>query len=139
MAGELIPIKIVPLWVKVVAILGLLIVLIGGFVYVGYKLSSLREENKALRAQQDALLNRIGAEEAKNARQDKIFAERDAQQSEVRSKVTDVTVRIKQEKANDPVARNVLDARIPDGVRRAFRQAPATGSAAECKGADCAH
>ena len=134
---DIIPIKVVPLWVKVVAILALAIFLFGGFGWTGWRLRNLSAENAALKANQDALLNRVSAEEAKNARQDQIFAARDEKQNEERAAVADVTVRIKQEAAHDPGTRSFLSARLPDGLRAGVRKAAAARSAAECKGADC--
>lgn len=123
--------KIIPWWVHAIVIALILLALFIG----GYKLKGVLEENKDLKAQQKTMLDRIERAEAANKRQDQVFMRRDEQQNEVRSGVADVTVRIKQEKANDPTTRAVLTTRLPDGLRRALRQAPA-GTAAERAGVD---
>ena len=125
-------IPIIPPWAKWAAF-GLVAV---GLVLFGMDYASMKDENKALRATLDSAVKRIDTEERKNVRQDTILAERDLAHQEIRDNTADVTVRIKQETANDPQARATLNSRIPDSVRRAYSQAAAARSAAQRKDDD---
>lgn len=126
-------IPIIPIWVKLAALGAVVLAIASG----GYYIKGVITDNKALHEQIDGFARQLEDEQEKNAKQDEIFAKRDELQQEVRSGVSDVTVRIKREAANDPQTRSFNDTVLPNGLRRAIIEANA--AAAKCKGADCPH
>lgn len=123
---------IIPGWIKWAA-LGLLVITLMGF---GYYIKGVIAENELLTAQMSAAIKRINKAEATNKRQDETFARRDELQNESRDNAQDITVRINQESARDPNTRTTLATGLPDGLRRAIREAAAARSATQRKSTD---
>lgn len=120
---------IVPGWAKW---LGVLLLLVGTLIGLGYYLSSTISENKQLKSEMKAFNDRLLKAEDANVRQDNAFVKRDELHTENRNGVADVTVRIQQEKARDSETAAVLGTRLPDGLRKAILGP--TGPAAEREG-----
>jgi hypothetical protein len=127
--------NIIPGWVKW-GVLAILLIMVIGF---GWYMKGMKDDNAQLRAQQKAMIDRIGKAEDANKRQDETLFRRDQLQNDVRSGVADVTVRIKQEAANDPQTRSFLGTNLPDGMRRAILKNAAARSAAQHQDADAAN
>lgn len=126
---------IIPPWVKWAVLAAIMAALVAG----GYYIKSIMAQNVELRNQQTAMLDRIDKAEKANARQDAVFVKRDELQNTERNNVADVTVRIKQEAANDPPTRSFLTSTLPGGLRRAILQADAARAAAEHPSVDSAN
>lgn len=123
---------IVPLWAKAVAALAVVGAIAGG----GYYIKDLQADNKELRKQMNAAIDRIKTAEDDNKRQDQIFLRRDELHEGERDSVADVTVRIKQEASKDENTRTTGNTRIPDGMRRAVIEAATARAATERKSTD---
>ncbi len=76
-------------------------------------------------------------EQSKNRLQDRIFLRRDELKQDVRDGIADVTVRIKQEAANDPSTRSFTSTVLPRGLRDAILKAnAATAERASANGSN---
>lgn len=109
--------------------LGVLAILIVSIAWCGWYVRDLRADNAVLKNAQESMLARMKDAERDIGRLDDTLAKRDEINAGIRDGIADITVRIKQEKANDPPLRAYLDTRIPDGLRKPYREAAARATA----------
>lgn len=122
--------SVIPLWVKLLGV-GLVC---GGLLYLGFDYASAKRDAKEAGDRINALETRLSKTEQQAARLDQIYLRRDELQGDIRNNVADVTVRIKQEAANDPATANFLVAPLPNGMRKAILEANAARTAAQHTG-----
>ncbi len=130
----MIAIPIVPFWVKAIGVGAIAI----GLILFGFDYKGTKDQNKLLLTQQAEYVARIEKVEATSKRLDELLTKRDIQHADIRTSVADVTVRLKQEAANDKPTSNFLNTTLPNGMRRAIIETNAARAAAQHTGDDSA-
>ncbi|MES2704854.1 MAG: hypothetical protein V4649_19620 [Bacteroidota bacterium] len=124
---------LIPLWVKATVLAGI----VGSLVAGGYYLKGVIAENKQMKEDLAEFKTALEQEQSKNRLQDRIFLRRDELKQDVRDGIADVTVRIKQEAANDPSTRSFTSTVLPRGLRDAILKAnAATAERASANGSN---